>query len=82
MHLLPAPSSSYVIPSDGIATGRSADLTNAVDVTRVGGLLRSEPDWQIAQDDTAVPGFAKEIDHAKPLLDGSDNRKVVPPAFV
>jgi hypothetical protein len=43
----------------GMATGRSADLTNAEDVTRVGEVLRSEPDWHIAQDDTAVNSDAK-----------------------
>ena len=37
--------------ANGIATGRSADLPTAACVTQVGEVLRSEPDWHIAQDD-------------------------------
>jgi hypothetical protein len=37
---------SRLIPSEGIATGRSADLSNAEHVTQVGKVLRC------AQDDT------------------------------
>jgi hypothetical protein len=31
---------------------KSRDLPNAEGVTQVGEILRSEPDWHIAQDDT------------------------------
>jgi hypothetical protein len=41
----------------GIATGRSVDLTIAGHATQVGEVLRSEPDWHIAQDDTGVMHF-------------------------
>jgi hypothetical protein len=44
----------------GIATGWSADLTNAENVTQVGEVLRSEPDWHIAQDDIAFLVSATE----------------------
>ena len=37
--------------ANGIATGRSADLSIAEHLTQVGEILRSEPDWHIAQDD-------------------------------
>jgi hypothetical protein len=40
--------------ANGIATGRSAGLTNAEHVTQVGEILRSEPNWHIAQDNNAV----------------------------
>ena len=44
---------SYVIPSDGVAAGWSADLPTAESVTQLGKVLRSEPDWHCAQDDNA-----------------------------
>src|SRR2546423_1695044 len=33
---------------------KSRDLTNAENVTQVGEILRSEPDWHTAQDDNAL----------------------------
>jgi len=59
----------------GIATGQSADPSNAVCVTQAGEVLRSEPDWHIAQDDNAF-----RVDRPPGRVSPSDLRDRTPVA--
>ena len=72
--MLPALSTQQCHPErKGIATGRSADLRNAGRVTQGGEILRSEPDWRSAQDDTDVTSFATETrSNAKQIHAGNE----------
>ena len=47
---------------------KSRDLSNAVRVTQVGEVSRSEPDWDIARDDTSVEmkPLLKKISNVRP----------------
>ena len=57
--------------ANGVATGRSADLTNAGHVTQIEEVLRSEPDWHIAQDDNLWDLVPEDRSYARSVLNTS-----------